>query len=73
MIGKKGVVLYIAILNCEITALVNHGQRLLRVSFIVDKLLCVIILADEFINVFIVFGEQSDEILGCAGGEPVIV
>ena len=41
----------VVVLDCEITALVNHWQRLLRVGFIVDKLLGIIIIADEFIGV----------------------
>ena len=71
-VEKICVVFYIAVLDCEIAALVNHWQWLLHVSLVVDKLRGIIVFAHEFVDVFVAVGEQAHKICRRARGKPEV-
>ena len=71
-VEKICVVFYIAVLDCEIAALVNHWQGLLHVSLVVDKLRGIIVFAHEFVDVFVAVGEQAHKICWRARGKPEV-
>ena len=62
----------VIIFNGQITALVNHRQRLLHIGLVVDELLGTVITAGQFVQVLLRVVQQADEIGRCTAGEPIV-
>lgn len=71
-VEKICIAVNIAVLDCEIAALVNHWQGLLDVGLVVDKLRGIVVFAHEFVDVFVAVGEQAHKICRRARGKPEV-
>ena len=62
----------VVVLNRQITALVNHRQRIFRVSLVVDKLIQRIFPSRQFVNPLVEVVHQPNQVSGRTGGEPKV-
>ena len=62
----------VVVLNRQITALVNHWQRIFRVSLVVDKLIQRIFPSRQFVNTLVEVVHQPNQVSGRAGSEPKV-
>ena len=63
----------IIVLDSQVPALEDHGQRTLHVGLVVHELFGAVVLARQLVDVLVEVGEQADEVRGCARTEPVVV
>ena len=72
-VQHEGVRLEVKVLDGEVAALVNHGERTIHIGLVVNKLLLHVVAARHLVYILAEVVEQTDEVGGRACAEPVVL
>ena len=71
-IKKKRTSPKIKVFDSKVSALINHGERLLHISLIVNEFFGTVIASCQFIQILLRMVEQTNQISGSSAGKPEI-
>ena len=72
-IEQVGVGEAVVVLDGQITALIDHGQRALHVRPVVDKIRRVVILPRQLVEVLVRMAEQAYQVTGRTRAKPIVL